>query len=95
MNDPELYRKAEILKSDILLFLDEYKHMVRWRKDGKDSLLDIGCAGGNFTIDLVHAMLPKTFSRLVGVDISLKMVDYARKKFPNPKSFIRCFGYRW
>lgn len=85
MNNPELYRKAEFLKSDIKGFIDDYKSQMNWRSDGKDSLLDIGCAGGNITIDLFYEMLPKTFSRLVGVDINKTMVDYARQNFRIPK----------
>lgn len=85
MNDPESYRKAEFFKIDLKMFFDEYKAKMRWRPDGKDSLLDIGCAGGNITMDVIHPMLPKTFSRLVGVDISETMVDYAKRNFEIPQ----------
>ncbi|KAG4077339.1 hypothetical protein HA402_009740 [Bradysia odoriphaga] len=85
MEDPESYHKAEFLKGDIQSYLEEYKAKIRLRADGKDSLLDMGCAGGNITIDVVlPILLPKTFSRLVGVDVSRKMIDYANERFRLP-----------
>lgn len=82
MEDPELYHKTEPLKSDMRNFFNEYKQKIRLRPDGKDSLLDIGCAGGSIMIDVIRCtLLPKTFSRLVGVDISRKMINYADEHF--------------
>ncbi|XP_037047825.1 juvenile hormone acid O-methyltransferase-like [Bradysia coprophila] len=85
MDDPELYHKAEHFKADMQNFFDEYKAKIRFRHDRKDSLLDIGCAGGNITIDVIlSTLLPEGFSRLVGIDISRTMINYANEHFKLP-----------
>ncbi|XP_037040876.1 juvenile hormone acid O-methyltransferase-like [Bradysia coprophila] len=85
MDDPERYHHAEILKSDMENFFVEYKAKIRLRADGKDSLLDVGCAGGNITVDVIRStLLPETFSRVVGVDINKAMIDYANEHFRLP-----------
>lgn len=62
-------------------FLEDFKTKVNWRSDKKDSLLDIGCAGGDITIENVQKIMPITFSRLVGVDINENMINYANETF--------------
>lgn len=81
MNHPDLCRKFGPLKHDIADFANEFQTMIQWRDDGTDSLLDIGCAGGDVTVDVLKPILPKTFSRLVGVDGSEAMVKYAKRNF--------------
>ncbi len=45
--------------------------------------------GGNVTTGLILPKLPPTFSRLMGVDINEKMVDYATKNYNIPKVSFR------
>lgn len=44
-------------------------------------ILSILVIGGNVTCELILPKLPKTFSRLTGVDINENMIDYATKNY--------------
>lgn len=52
------------------------------------SLLEIGCADG-VVLGEIHKDFPITFSSLVGIDISPKMIEIASKKYPT-----RPFAFR-
>src|SRR5881394_1366493 len=53
--------------------LPEQDHPIRFR-----SVLDVGCGTGNWLIET--AKTSPTMKRLVGVDISTKMLDFAREQ---------------
>ncbi len=85
MINPILYEKNnKVQRIEVERLLKKYSSQFKWRSDGTDSLLDIGCGGAGITIDLILPMLPKNFERLVGVDVSKEMLDYARKKYSIP-----------
>lgn len=70
--------------------LREFASVSKWRPDGCDSVLDAGCGTGDVTLDILMPILPAKFKRIVGVDISNEMLDYARKTQVHPKlSFER------
>lgn len=54
---------------------------MRWRAEGHDSLVDVGCGIGDVTVEYVRPILPANYSRLVGFDISDQMLRFARKRF--------------
>lgn len=85
MNDPDLYKKWNILRDHEKEVLEKYSQMIQWRTDRRDSLLDIGCAGGDITNDLILPLLPETFTRVVGVDFNENMVQYANENFATEK----------
>ncbi|KAJ6633584.1 Juvenile hormone acid O-methyltransferase [Pseudolycoriella hygida] len=86
MDNPDLYKKSSDLRDDDhAQLLDEFAPTFNWRVDGKDSVMDVGCAGGNVTTEIVLPRLPTTFSRLMGVDVNEKMIDYANKCYKIPK----------
>lgn len=46
MDDPDFYKKTYNFRGyDHAQLLDEYSSKFNWRSDGKDSVIDIGCAG--------------------------------------------------
>lgn len=59
---------------------------------GCDSLLDIGCASGDVTIDLVLPILPANFELLIGCDLSNEMIEFARKKYIIPNVYFEQFN---
>ena len=86
MNNAALYKRSNTLqRRDAKQVLDEYAHLMQWRPDETDSLLDIGCGSGDVTIDYILPILPKKFSRLVGCDLSEQMVHHARDTFQSGK----------
>uniref|UniRef100_A0A1B0F0K8 Methyltransferase type 12 domain-containing protein n=1 Tax=Phlebotomus papatasi TaxID=29031 RepID=A0A1B0F0K8_PHLPP len=54
---------------------------INWRKDGHDSLLDIGSGPGNTIREVLYPLLPINFSRLVLSDISGPMVELQKREF--------------
>jgi len=46
------------------------------------SVLDIGCGTGT----LCHALAEKRQCRVVGLDLSLKMIKFAQTRFPHPNA---------
>lgn len=86
MNRPELYAQVnKIQRRDAQEMLEEFADKIKWRLDGNDSVLDAGCGSGDVTADILLPILPKQFQRLVGVDISYEMIEYARKTQTHPK----------
>lgn len=82
MNEAELYKRSNILqRRDAQQVISEFSHLLHWREDGCDSLMDVGCGSGDVTIDFVLPIMPKHFSRLVGTDISHEMIKFAENKY--------------
>ncbi|XP_075547454.1 juvenile hormone acid O-methyltransferase-like [Dermacentor variabilis] len=57
------------------------------KEDGKcdEQYLDIGCGPGNFTRNYLLPLCPPSMRRLVAVDNSHSMIDYARREHVDPK----------
>lgn len=93
MNDVPLYhRYTEISRRDSLESLQDYANKINWCPDGCDAVLDAGCGPGDITSSIILPFLPPKFSRLMGVDISDKMIDYARKLNTHPKLSFQQFN---
>lgn len=83
MNRAALYQRSNGLqRRDAKLVIDNFAQLLQWRPDGQDSLLDVGCGSGDVTIDYILPMLPRNFSRLVGIDLSEPMIHHAREQYP-------------
>ncbi|XP_059607481.1 juvenile hormone acid O-methyltransferase-like [Phlebotomus argentipes] len=63
------------------VLLDEFFDWIEWRKDGKDSVLDIGSGPGNTIRVALYPRLSSNFSRLVLSDISEPMVELQKREF--------------
>ncbi|XP_077286864.1 juvenile hormone acid O-methyltransferase-like [Arctopsyche grandis] len=86
MFNATLYHKANSLqRRDATDVLDKYLHLVQWRKDGKDVVLDVGCGEGDVTINILLKRLPIDFHSLTGGDLSVEMVDYAKNIYATDK----------
>lgn len=85
MNDPDAYKQWNTLRDHEIEILQKYSKLIHWRTDQLDSVLDIGCAGGDITNDLILPLLPQKFTRLVGVDFNETMVQFAQKHYTSPK----------
>lgn len=85
MNDPLTYKQLNPLRDHESEIIKKYLNLLNWRKDQLDSLLDIGCAGGDVTNDFIVPMLPASFTRVVGVDINENMLRFANETYANSK----------
>ncbi|XP_077301722.1 juvenile hormone acid O-methyltransferase-like [Arctopsyche grandis] len=86
MFNATLYHKANSLqRRDATDVLDKYLHLVQWRKDGKDVVLDVRCGEGDVTINILLKRLPIDFHSLTGGDLSVEMVDYAKSFYATDK----------
>ncbi|CAO1396131.1 unnamed protein product [Diamesa serratosioi] len=84
MNNANLYHKSNTLqKRDTKQILDEFSHLLNWRYDGTDSLLDIGSGTGDVLVELIIPRMPKNFAKVVGVDLSENMTRFAKEKHQN------------
>ncbi|EDS34350.1 juvenile hormone acid methyl transferase [Culex quinquefasciatus] len=87
MNKPNLYHRANGLqRRDAEEILDEFGHLLKWREDGKDSLLDVGSGCGDVLVDFVIPLIPQNFVIILGTDISEQMVRFARKIYSGRKN---------
>lgn len=86
MHNAVLYRGAnEMQRHDAKETIDEFWPKIQWREDGWDSIIDIGCGSADVLWDYILPTLPGTFQRLVGVDASEEMVEFARKQYSDPR----------
>lgn len=92
MHKAALYQRSNGLqRRDAKQAIEEFSPAFQWRSDGRDSLLDIGCGSGDVIADLLLPILPETFERLVGVDLSKEMIDFAREQYPYPRLSFETF----
>lgn len=70
----------EMQRHDVKETLDEFSHLLRWRTNGCDSVLDIGSRCGDIVKDFLLPILPPNFQRLVGIDTTQEMLEFARRK---------------
>ncbi|XP_037041841.1 juvenile hormone acid O-methyltransferase-like [Bradysia coprophila] len=92
MNRPEIWEKYKPHRQYVKTLMEEYKTKFNWSADGRDSLMDIGCAGGGITIDYILPIMPTNFDRLIGVDISEDMIAYAQKMHSKPNIEFKTFN---
>lgn len=79
---PSNYTQANrIQRRDADQLLEEYSKIIRWRNNGTETVLDIGCGPGDITIDFILPRIPKPFGKLVGVDILEKMIKHAKRLY--------------
>lgn len=86
MNKAALYCQSnQFQKRDAHEALQEFIDTIKWRPDECDSVLDAGCGAADVTVDVLMPILPLTFRRLIGVDISTEVLDYARNTQIHPR----------
>ncbi|XP_023236906.1 juvenile hormone acid O-methyltransferase-like [Centruroides sculpturatus] len=78
MNNPELYAKSNPFQlRDAKMVLSSFAPQMEETTD-TDSILDIGCGVGNVTNTILRPIFSK-YRRIIGVDKSTEMVDFARR----------------
>ncbi|XP_075150988.1 juvenile hormone acid O-methyltransferase-like [Haematobia irritans] len=84
MNQPALYHKSHSkIKSTVGDIFREYSSKIQWRKDGCDTVLDIGSGPGDVLADYILPLIPTRHGKIVCSDKSKEMIDYAQQYMKN------------
>ncbi|KAF5307240.1 hypothetical protein FQR65_LT06956 [Abscondita terminalis] len=80
MELPELYIESGLLqKNDNIIALNTHFKTVKLFENCH--VMDVGCGPGNITNDLLYPAFPKSLEKLIGTDISEKMINFAKKNY--------------
>ncbi|GAB0086217.1 Methyltransferase domain 25 [Sergentomyia squamirostris] len=80
--EPNFYEKSKDFRVNIVLkSFEDLFHLVKWKENGGDSAIDVGCGVGDTTKSCIYPLLPKNYSLLVCLDLSTEMLEMARKNF--------------
>ncbi|XP_060530778.1 juvenile hormone acid O-methyltransferase [Cylas formicarius] len=75
--EPNFYSKhSDVQKVDNAYVIKKYSRWIKWETRGA-RILDVGCGDGFTTTELLLPRIPRNFEKLVGSDLSQKMVDFA------------------
>lgn len=78
MNQVNLYLESNLQgKKRTERTVKDYGHLIQWRADGKDKLLDIGCGTGDVLVDNILPIMPNLpNSKVFGTDVSPTMIEH-------------------
>ena len=84
MHRPKLYEdNNEMQKIETTKFLKKYLPQMNWKSEG-ERVLDIGCASGDVTHDILYTMIEgktKQIDKFAGADVSQEMVNYVASRW--------------
>lgn len=84
MYDPERYEKFKSAAArDAAEFTPKVVAGMTWGKN--EVILDYGCGAGSTGFNFVLPTVERTDSKLFSVDISDKMVEFAKKEYAHPR----------
>lgn len=86
MHKPERYNilhhsLAQITKR----ILNKYWNEVKWTKNKLARILDIGSGPGETTRNVLYPLCEDNLETIIGIDVSVEMVDFANNNFSNSK----------
>lgn len=91
MKNSELYNKYNQLEiRDAEELIRKFNEIYELIEDAKISLIDIGSGDGEVLQRLVNKRADLKFDRVIGVDISKDMVEFATKKFGSDLITFHC-----
>lgn len=85
-DSPAAYAHKNLLSPYLSkLVLQRFSSAINW--DAVEHLLDVGCGPANTTVNLIIPKLKKDYKRVVGMDFSPNMINYARDTYcsTNPR----------
>ncbi|KAH1022079.1 hypothetical protein HUJ04_011533 [Dendroctonus ponderosae] len=90
MNEPKLYSKHNSLQTtDNIHVIENFLGLIDWTKGDNQTAIDLGCGEGYTTANILLPKLPPSLTRLVGCDISEKMIRFAKKARRNSRLDFR------
>jgi trans-aconitate methyltransferase len=89
MNKPKEYLKVNKLqRQEFQVTLDKFSSLQNWSMSSCD-VLDVGCGSGDVTHDVLLPSL-QCPSRLVGIDVSPAMVEFANANYKSDSMQFHC-----
>ncbi|XP_049874655.1 juvenile hormone acid O-methyltransferase-like [Pectinophora gossypiella] len=84
MHNPALYQKfISFQKRDAWNMLKNFGSKMKWKNNA--SVIDLG-SGDGFVTSILKEHLPPDFKRVIGVDISKEMVEFANEKYGDERT---------
>ncbi|CAG9762202.1 unnamed protein product [Ceutorhynchus assimilis] len=84
MNEPKLYRKHKSLQTtDNIYVIENFLKLIQWKNCENQTALDVGCGDGLTTMEILLPKLPKSLNKLLGCDVSDKMIKFAKEVCKN------------
>lgn len=82
MHEPEIFEKLNKGTRDgTTAALAKFGHLIKWKPDHSDTILDVGCGPGNVLMNIILPEFKGKYSNCYATDLSDKMIDYAGKKY--------------
>lgn len=82
MHQPEIYDlNNKPPREGTAMALRKYSHLIKWRGDNQDTVMDIGCGSGNVLLGLILPVIRGKFSIIYGTDLSEKMIEFCKKQY--------------
>lgn len=82
MNNAELYSEcSSFQQADSGVIFGDFLNLVKCDHCQFKSILDIGCGPGDTLVTQIVNKLNKSLTRVVGLDTSKRMIDFAIKKY--------------
>ena len=82
MHEPEIFEKNNKgTLEGTAKALDQMGHLIKWKPDHSDTILDIGCGPGNVLMNVVLPRFKGKYTTCYATDISDRMIDFAAKKY--------------
>ncbi|XP_059622529.1 juvenile hormone acid O-methyltransferase-like [Phlebotomus argentipes] len=91
-NPEQINKFLELREYHAKIYLQKYKHWLKWNPKGKDTVLDIGCATGRLSHELIYPIVPKDYSKYLCTVKSPALLDEVKKAFvDDPKVSFEVF----
>lgn len=90
MHEPEIFAKNN--KGSLngtASALDKIGHLIQWKADHSDTVLDIGCGPGNVLMDVVLPRFKGKYKQVYAIDLSEKMIEFANNKYSGVDSNVK------
>lgn len=86
MDNPKLYSTQNSLQTtDNIHVIYKYLSLMQWGDQDGLVVLDVGCGEGRTTADILLPKLPPTVSKVIGCDLSEKMIQFAKERYSSTK----------
>lgn len=84
MSYPSLWHKTDFTTKIAASYFQRYNHLLKW-KNYKENVLEVGCADGSITRDIIYPHIKDHTAKFLAVDKSEEMIEFAKQDNRNLK----------